>query len=106
MHDVERSVVSRVVLIGVKRAGGVERVRVRVDVEVTLHLTRNHIHRLSEGSRRTLLTERSVADEVESEYVTELESRVEVAGVTRNGTLFCPTRILHHRKRRVIGGVL
>ena len=81
VQDVEAGVVPGVELVRVQGTGGVEGVGIRVDVEVTLHLTRHDVHLTVDGTGRALLTVGGVADEVRRQHLGELVGHVQVAGV-------------------------
>ena len=95
MHDVERSVVAGVELVRIQRAGGVQRVGVRVDVEVTLHLAVHGVDLGAQGSRRALFAVRGVADDVERDVLEQFLRRVHVGGETLDGALQRPARVVH-----------
>ena len=97
IEDVEWSIVASVELVRVESTRGVQRIRVRVDVEVTLHFTRNGIDFRAQCTRSSLLTIRSVANHVELQLLRQVVSRVQVGSVTLNLALQCPTRVGHSR---------
>ena len=103
VQDVELRIVAGVELIRVQSAGSVQRVGVRVDVEVTFHLAGDHVHFTVDGTGRTLVAVGGVADEVRRQLVGELVGDVQVAGVTADRTLLGPTRIAEGGQGGVVG---
>ena len=102
IQNVERCVVTGVVLVGIQRAGSVERVGVRVDIEVTLHLTGDGIQGRTQGTRRTLRTVGSVSDHVQGNVMEKPVGGVDVRGETLDGALQGPTRVIHHGQGGVV----
>ena len=97
IEDVEWSIVASVELVRVESTRGVQRIGVRVDVEVALHFTRNNIDFRAQCAGSILLTIRSVANHVELQLLRQVVSRVQVGSVTLNLALQCPTRVGHSR---------
>ena len=100
--DVERGIVPGVELVRIQGAGGVQRVGVRVDVEVTLHFTGDGIQRGAEGTRRTLRTVGSVSDQVQGDVLEQPVRGVDVRGKTPDGALQGPARVVHHGEGCVV----
>ena len=71
--DIERSVVARIILVGIHRARRVECKAEGVDVEIALHLAVDDIDRLAEGARLALLAVVAVADEVQRQLLRHLD---------------------------------
>ena len=103
MQNVEFRIVAGIELIGVQRTGRIQRIGVRVDVEVTLDFAGHDVHLAVDGTRRTLLTVGSVADQVGRQALRELVRNVEVAGVAGHRALLGPTRIGESGQGGVVG---
>ena len=102
MLDVEISIVPGIELVRIQRPGSIEGIGIRVDIEISLHLTIYRVDLAGEGSGSTLLTIRSVADHSEGKIVVNLERGVEISGITPYRTLKGPTRIFHYRDRSIV----
>ena len=106
VEDVERVVVARVVLVGVKHARGVQGVAVGVDVEGAAHLTTDEVHLAGQCARSLLLTRRSVGVDLQLQLLREVERRAQVGGVALHLALLVPARVEHARNRHVMLGLL
>ena len=106
MHDVELGVVAHVEVVRIQRAGSIQRVGVRVDIEVALNLTVNRVDFTAQGTGSALLTVRCVGNHVQRQVVQNLVRRIQVSRVTLHLALLGPTRIRHHRQGGVVVGLL
>ena len=95
MLDIERSIVSTVILIGIKSTRGVQGIRVRVDIEVTLHLTRHDIHILTQCTRSLLLTIRSTTNHVHRQIIENMMCDVGIESITIYLAIHIPSWIKH-----------
>ena len=102
VQDVERRIVGYIIRTRVKRARCVQRIRVRVNVEIAFHLSVHHIHILTQCSGRFLFTIRGSADDVERKIIEQMMGSVQVNSISVYITLLVPTRINHSTQRGII----
>ena len=102
VDDVERSVVAGVELVRIQGAGRIQRVGIRVDVEVALDGAADDIDAGTEGARSLLRTIGRVRDDVQREVLQDPERAVDVAGVTLDGALERPARVIHDGQGGVV----
>ena len=86
----------------VKGTRGTQRVRIRVDIELTRHFTGYYVGRRTQRSGSALLTIRSVADEVHRNLLRNVERRVHVCRVALHLALKCPARVEHCTQRSIV----
>ena len=91
---------------GGERTRGVEGVRIGIDVEVALHLSRHHVHVLSQCARGFLLAVRAASDDVDGEIVEDMVRHVHVGGVAVHLAVNVPARVHHGRERRIVVALL
>ena len=65
MQNIESCIVRMVISIWIERTRGVQRIRIWVDIKVTLHLSRNHIHILAQCTRSFLVTITTTTNNIE-----------------------------------------
>ena len=100
--DVERSVVANVVLVRIERTRRVQRVRIRVDIEVTRHSTRHGVGRLVAGTRSLLLTVAGISNHVQRHLLANVVVGIDVGGVTLHVATLRPSRVIQERERSIV----
>ena len=102
MEDIEISIVAGIIQSRIKRTRCVQRIRIWVDIEITLYLTRYSINRTAQCTRGLLLTIWCITDQVQIQLIRNIESWIQVGRITLYLTLQCPSWIKHSTGRCII----
>ena len=102
MHDVERSIVRLIVGVGVQSTARIQCIRIRVDIEVALHVTADHVYILAQRTGSLLLTIATATNQVNAQVVQNLVVQVQVHRVAVHLRLLIPAWINHGRDRTVV----
>ena len=106
MENIEIRIVTDIILLRIEHARSIQGIRIRVDVEIALHLARYIVGRGAERSGRFLLTVRTVGNQVERKGVRDIIRRIEIGRITGNLAGLRPSRIEKGADRRIVGGLL
>ena len=101
-EDIKRCITTCVESVWIQCTGCIQRIRIRVDVEVTLYCSCYRISIWTQRSRSFLLTIRGVANEIDRELLTYIMCKVEVCGVTLNPTVKRPSWVEHCWQRTIV----
>ena len=91
-----------IVGVGIQCTWGIQRIRIRVDIEVTLHITAHHVHILTQRTRSALLTVTATTDHIQSQVVQNMVRHVQVNRITVHLALLVPSRVNHGWDRTVV----
>ena len=102
VEDIETCIETSVVDVRVKTAAGVHSVAERVDIEVTLYLTSNHVGGLVERTWSLLLTMAALCGQFHGEVAQDVVWSVAVEGVTLHAAAVdILSRVIHQWHREV-----
>ena len=88
MHNVKRSIVTGIKLIGIQGSGSVQSITVGVDIERTFYFPVYGICFLGQGTGSSLVTESTATDQVQGQVFVEVIGRVQVNCIALNLALF------------------
>ena len=104
--DVEGSIVAHVELVGIERTRAVDGIRIGVDIEVTSHGASDRVDTLVRRAGSLLLAVGRVADEVQRYALVQVVVGVDVGRVAAHLTALSPARVVHHRERGIVLGLV